>query len=287
MNKNNNKAISAGRRKITAGQVIVEVIMLIFSVFMLIPFLWMFSTSLRLPKDSFNLPPAILPNTFNLNSYFEVFEKVPYLSFYLNSLKISCLVTFGVVVISTMAAYAFSRIEFPGRDVLFILMLTGIMVPIQVTIIPQFILMSKLGWMNKHVSLIIPILFSPIAIFLIRQFMKTISKSYEEAAIIEGAGSIRIFFSIIVPMSLPAISVAAVLTFVLSWNEFFRALIFLNTFEKMTIPIGITVLRGTYGSGNLSTILAGIMMSILATVIVFIFGQRYLIEGVAIGGVKE
>ncbi|HHY64529.1 MAG TPA: carbohydrate ABC transporter permease, partial [Clostridiaceae bacterium] len=123
------------KRKIKGSRIAVEIIMILFSAYMIIPFLWMFSTSLRLPKDSFTLPPSILPTTFNLDSYIEVFNKVPYLNFYWNSLKIALLTALGVVVVSTTAAYAFARLKFPGRDLLFILMLAGIMVPAQVTII--------------------------------------------------------------------------------------------------------------------------------------------------------
>lgn len=269
------------------GKIAAEVPMVLVSAFMLIPFMWMFSTSLRLPKDSFKMPPALLPDSFNFESYKEVFEKVPYAQFYLNSLKISIIAVIGVVIVSSMAAYALSRISFKGREVWFVLLLTGIMIPAQVTIIPQFIMMSKMGWMDKHIALILPAMFSPIAIFLIRQFMKTIPKSYEEAAVLDGASSFQIFTKIIFPMSLPAISVAGVLTFISTWNEFYRALIFLNKEEKMTLPIGITILRGTYGSGNLATILAGIVMSMIMTVIIFIFAQRSLIDGVGNGGVKE
>jgi len=274
------------KRKIKGSRIIVEIIMILFSVYMIIPFLWMFSTSLRLPKDSFTLPPSILPTTFNLDSYIEVFNKVPFLNFYWNSLKIALLTALGVVVVSTTAAYAFARLKFPGRDLLFILMLAGIMVPAQVTIIPQFIMMSKVGLKDNHLALIIPAFFNPIAIFLTRQHMKGIPASYEEAAFIDGAGYLRVFFSIIFPMSSGAVIVGAVLSFISSWNEFFRALIFLNTETKMTIPIGITLLRGTYGSGNLSTILAGVVLSMIASLIFYIFGQKYLIEGVTTGGIK-
>jgi multiple sugar transport system permease protein len=261
--------------------------MVFLSLSMLLPFSWMIATSLRLPKNSFSLPPSIFPTNFKLEGYFEVFKKVAYPTYYINSIFIALCVVVGVVVVSSMAGYALARIKFPGREIWFILMLTGMMVPAQVTIIPQFLFISRFGLVNNHISMILPVVFSPISIFLIRQHMKNISSSYEEAAIIDGASRLRIFISIIIPMSMPAIIVTAVLSFIASWNEFFRALIFLNSDDKMTLPIGIMSLKGAYGAGNLSSVLAAIVMSMVVTLLFFIFGQKYLMEGLMNGGIKE
>lgn len=268
------------------GRLVTDGLLLLTTFFMFVPFMWIFSTSLRLPKESFQLPPAIFPTSFILTNYVEVFERLPFLMFIFNSIKVSGLIVIGHVIISTMAAYAFARIHFPGRNMIFILFLAGLMIPGQVTIIPQFILMSKLSLIDSHIALILPALINPFGIFLIRQMLKTLPPSFEEAAFIDGAGRIRVFLHVIVPMSLPTIAMTSVLVFIVNWNDFFRALIFLNTFEKMTLPVGITVLKGVLGTGNLSAVMAGVTLSLIAPLLFYVFGQKYLIEGVSNGGLK-
>jgi multiple sugar transport system permease protein len=273
-------------RKINVSTLVLHGVLILVSVLMLIPFLWIFSTSLRLPKDSFSLPPAFFPTSFEVNNYLEVFENVPFFAFILNSIKIAAIVVLGHILISSMAAYAFSRIPFPGRDVILILFLSGLMIPTQVTIIPQFILMSKLDLVDTHSAIILPSLFNPLGIFLIRQMMLTIPASYDEAAYLDGANRFWVFFKVILPMVFPAVSVTSVLLFVSNWNDFFRPLIFLNTHEKMTLPLGMTVLTGLYGQGNLSAVMAGVTLSLIVPLLIYIFGQKYLIEGMSIGGLK-
>jgi multiple sugar transport system permease protein len=271
----------------TTADWIAHLLLLCFSAFVILPFMWIISTSFRLPRESFKIPPAIFPTTLNWEGYSDVFARVPYLSFYFNSSKIAFFIVLGVVITSSMAAYAFSRIQFPGRNFLFIMMITGLMIPQQVTIIPLFIMVKQLGWMDSHYSLIIPALINPLAIFLIRQTMLTIPKDYEEAAFMDGAGRVKMFLNVIVPMSMPAISVAAIWTFIHSWNEFFRPLIFLNSFEKMTIPLGLVALQGLYQNGNLPAILAGVTMSLFAPLAFYMFGQKYFLSGIMQGGVKS
>ncbi|MBB6674864.1 carbohydrate ABC transporter permease [Cohnella nanjingensis] len=269
-----------GARLLTDGA------LLVVAAFMFAPFLWIISTSLRLPQNSFDLPPAILPTTFNFDNYGEVFKRVPLLAFMLNSLKVAGLIVIGHVFISSMAAYAFARLSFPGKNAIFLIFLSGLMIPGQVTIIPQFILLSKLDLVDTHAALILPALINPFGIFLIRQMMMTISPSYEEAAFIDGAGRVRGYLNVILPMSVPVIAMTSVMTFIAHWNDFFRPLIFLNTAEKMTLPIGMTVLNGQFGAGNLSAILAGVTITLIVPMLFYIFGQKYLIEGIAGGGLK-
>jgi multiple sugar transport system permease protein len=263
-----------------------HMLLLSLTAIMIAPFLWVFSTSLRLPKDSFSLPPAIFPTTFNWGNYVEVFEAVPFLDFILNSLKVALIVVIGHIFISSMAAFSFSRIKFPGRDVIFIVFLSGLMIPSQVTIIPQFIFLSKLGFVDTHWAIILPALINPLGIFLIRQMMMTIPYSYDEAAHMDGANRMWVFLKVILPMSFPAVSVTSVLLFIANWNDFFRPLIFLNTYEKMTLPLGMTVLTGEFGQGNLSAILAGVTLSLIPPLLLYIFGQKYLVEGITVGGLK-
>lgn len=265
---------------------ITHILLILFSAFIMLPFMWIISTSLRQAKDSFSLPPAFFPTTFEFSNYMEVFQEVPFLAFITNSIKVSAIIVIGHIFISSMAAYAFSRIKFPGRNLLFVIFLSGLMIPGQVTIISQFILMSKLNLVDTHSALILPALINPLGIFLIRQMMMTISDSYEEAAFMDGANRFWVFIKVILPMSMPAVAVTSVMTFILHWNDFFRPLIFLNSYEKMTLPLGMTVLTGAFGQGNLSAILAAVTLSLIAPLLIYIFGQRYLIEGISLGGLK-
>jgi multiple sugar transport system permease protein len=251
------------------------------------PFLWIISTSLRLPMESFHLPPSLLPTSFNTQNYKEVFHAVPFFRFFLNSLQIAAAATLGQALISSMAAYAFARIRFPGRGPLFLLVLSGLMISNQVIAIPQFILMAKLRMMDSYWTLVILWLVNPLGIFITRQSMMSIPDSYEEAAFIDGANRWWVFARVIVPMSLPSIAVSSVTWFVAVWNDFFRPLIFLNTWTKMTLPLGMTVLNSTYARSNLSAILAGVTLSLVPALLLYIFGQRYLVEGLTVGGVKQ
>jgi multiple sugar transport system permease protein len=253
---------------------------------MLAPFLWIISTSLRLPKESFSLPPSFFPTSFRWQNYVQVFLSVPFSLFILNSLKVAFISTAFMSVASAMAAYAFARLRFRGNNILFMLVLTGLMIPGQVTIIPLFILIKKFGLMDTHWALILPSIIYPLGIFLIRQFMLSIPKSYDEAAYMDGAGYFRIFWNIMLPMTLPAVTVIAVMSFINTWNDFFRPLIFLNTYELMTLPLGLTILSGFMGNGNISVILAGVTLSLLAPLLFYILGQRYLVEGMTMGGLK-
>ncbi|NOU86114.1 ABC transporter permease subunit [Paenibacillus sp. LMG 31460] len=273
-------------RRIKLERIILDGALLAFSFLMLTPFLWIFSTSLRLPKDSFSLPPAIFPTAWHIGNYAEVFAKVPFSDFIFNSLKICLIIVIGHIFISSLAAFAFSRIAFPGRNVLFLVFLSGLMIPGQVTIIPQFILMSKLGLVDTHLALILPGLINPFGIFMIRQTMMSISYTYDEAAYMDGASRLWVFLKVILPMSFPAIAVTSVISFIAHWNDFFRPLIFLNSFEKMTLPIGMTALTGAFGTGNLSSILAGVTLSLIVPLLFYIFGQKYLLDGITAGGLK-
>jgi multiple sugar transport system permease protein len=261
-------------------------LLLVGGVVMLVPFVWMFSTSWRLAKESFSLPPQWLPTTWRIENYQEVLTTIPLVEFVLNSLKVSILITVGQLVTCSMAAYAFARLRFPGRDLLFLIFLSQLMVPQQVTIIPIFILIRVLGLLDTHWALIIPALFSAFGTFLLRQFLLTIPHELEEAARVDGAGYLRTFLQIILPLAGPGLSALAIFVFNFYWNEFFRPLLFISTWEKMTLPLGLTVMRGYLGVGNVAAIMAGVSLGILPVLLVFLLAQRYLIEGITLTGLK-
>lgn len=278
---NRNKAVKYGKRALYL------LIMLAFAALMLMPIVWMFSTSLRLPKDSFKLPPAFFPDNWQWSNYAEAWNSVPYGKFILNSIVTSLVSVVIVVVITSMASYAFARLNFPLKNIIFLAFLSGIMIPTQSTLIPRFAIISGLNLTNTLWSLILPALIYPMGIFLTRQFMMTIPKSYDEAAYIDGAGHWAIFVKIIVPMSLPALSVVVVLHFLQTWNDFMNPLIFIYRPESMTLPIGLNLLKGYMGTGSPAVVLAGVMMSMVIPLLIYIFGQKYLLRGANLGGLKS
>lgn len=273
-------------KKKTWKKIVTTICGLFVILIFMMPILWIFSTSLRLPKDSFKWPPLFFPTSFHISNYVEVFKRVPFLMFLLNSLKIALIVMTGQCLINTMMAYAFSRIDFRGRDILFIIVLAGLMVPPQASIIPLFLVVKNLNAMNHHIALILPALMSPLSVFMIRQSMMTIDQSYDEAAELDGASKFNIFLMIIVPMCKPSIALVAIMAFLNSWNDYFRALIFISDYNKMTIPVGIQLLKGFMGGGSVSIILAGVMMTIIPPLIVFVFGQKNIMKGIRVGGTK-
>jgi multiple sugar transport system permease protein len=281
------RARTAGRVPRLLGKVLVHGVLLCVVLIVAAPFCWVFSTSLRLPKDSFTLPPAFWPTSFHLENYQRVFELVPYMRFVGNSIFVSAVATAIQVVLTGMAGYAFSRITFRGRNALFILILSGLMIPYYSTVIPLFLIMKGLGLIDTRWSLILPAMLNPLGIFLVRQFMLVIPRSYDEAAFMDGAGHLRVFWEISMPMAIPSILITSVMWFIKTWNEFFYPLVFLTTWEKMTLPLGLTVLSGYGTSMNpVTVVLAGLTLSIVPPVLFYLFGQRYLLRGTSLSGIK-
>lgn len=258
----------------------------LFAAFILVPIMWMFATSLRHPQQAFSFPPHIIPVEFNLYNYKMVFEKVNFLDFIWNSFFVAFAATALQVLSSSMAAFAFSRLNFPGKNVLFMAYLATMMIPGAVMGIPRFIIMAKVGLVDHLAALILPAMFSAMGVFLIRQHMMGIPRNYDEAAYIDGANRFYCFTRIIAPMAKPAMMVIAVQTFIGNWNDFYGPLIYINSESKMTLPLGLTALNGRLGSGNRAAVLAGVLLSLIPPLIFYIFAQRYLIEGITLGGIK-
>jgi multiple sugar transport system permease protein len=200
---------------------------------------------------------------------------------FLNSLKISSLVTIGALTTSCLAAYAFARLEFPGRSVLFVVFLSALMIPQQVTVIPTFILMRTLGLLDSHAAIILPGLISVLGIFLLRQAFLGIPRELDEAAKLDGAGHLRILGQIIVPLAAPALSALAIFIFQLYWNDFFWPNIFLSSPDKMTLPVGLVSLQGLYGSSPAVVTFAAIALIVVPVFVLFLFTQRALTESIA------
>ena len=274
------------RIRLNPGKIIIIIFLSIFSAYIAVPFLWMLSTSLRSPLVSFRLPPALFPTTFDLENYRMIFVKVNFFAFFKNSIYVTIMITISQLIVCSMAAFAFSRLNFPGKNFIFIMFLVAMMIPGQVTNIPRFIFISRLRLINTHAALIIPAMFSALAIFLIRQYMLTIPKSYDEAAHIDGAGKIWIFLRVILPMAKPSIFVVAVMTFISTWNDYYNPLLYINSMAKMTLPLGLQSIRGMFGAGNEASVIAAVILSLIPPLIFYIVGQRWLIQGINIGGLK-
>ena len=257
------------------------------AVVMVLPFLWMFATSLRPVGESYQLPPAWLPTEWRWDNYAAVFRSsVPFLTFAWNSIKVTVLVTLGQLITCSMAGFAFARLRFPGRNLLFVLLLASLMVPGQVTIIPVFIIMRKLNLVDSHWALILPGLTSAFGVFLLRQFFLTLPQDLLDAARIDGAGAWTTFSRVALPLAGPPIAALTIITFNNTWNNYFYPFIFINTWENMTLPLGVTALRGYLASGSPSVVMACVTMTILPVLLVFLLAQRWFIEGVTQTGLK-
>lgn len=276
-----------GKIKKVFFRVIHYAIMVMITVLMLMPIGWMLGTSMRQSKESFVLPPSFWPTQFNLDNFKQVFHAIPILKFAWNSLFITFLAAAFMVLFTSMAAYAFARINFKGKNILFIFMLAGLMIPVQSIIVPVFLIIRKLNLIDTKWALIVTSIYYPLGLLMLRQFMMTIPKSYDEAAVCDGAGKLTIFFRVILPMSKSTIMVAFVMHFISVWNNFFSAMIFLNSTAKMTLPLGITVLNTTDGNSNMPLMTSAVLLTLIPPMIIYIFGQKYLMQGNMISGVKS
>jgi multiple sugar transport system permease protein len=281
------QAESRFKIRIKWAQLISLLILILGGVIMLLPLLWMFSTSLRATAESYSLPPAFLPTAWHWENYVKVVQgNVPLMRMAGNSLFVSVAVTLGQLLTCSMAGYAFARLRFWGKNGLFLTLLAALMVPAQVTIIPVFIIMRNLGLIDNLFALILPALVSPFGVFLMRQHFMTVPQDLIDAARIDGAGYWMTYMKVALPLSGPVLSALGILTFNATWNSYFQPLIFINTWEKMTLPLGIASLRSYMGSGNPSVILAAVTLAILPVLIIFLGAQRWIIEGMIRSGIK-
>ncbi|MBC7320426.1 carbohydrate ABC transporter permease [bacterium] len=252
-----------------------------------LPFFWMLSTSLKPIEDVFLIPIKWIPNPIKWNNYVEALTAVPFGRYFINSTKITLLSIIGHLISCTLAAYGFARIPFKGRDILFFLLLGTMMLPSQVTIIPLFIIFKQLGWVNTHLPLYIPSFFGgAFYIFLLRQYFMTLPTELEEAAIIDGCGYMRIFWDIYLPLSKNALITVVIFSFMGSWNDFFRPLIFINSPDKFTVPLGLAGFRSEMGN-YWHYLMAASVVAVIPCILLYFFFQRYFIEGIALTGLKS
>lgn len=268
-------------------KIIITIIMLFCSIMFLLPFVWMISTSFKIEVDVFKFPIEWIPKRWNLvDNYSEVWlGKYPFYKYYWNSIKVSVTTTVVSVVVSSMAAYGFSKIRFPAGTWLFLIVLATYMVPQQASLVPQFILFRKIGLFDSHIGLVLLGSFSVLGTFMLRQFFMGIEDDYIDAARIDGAGHWRIFWRVTIPIVRPAIATYAILRFIWTWNDYQNPLIFLRTDELYTIQLAMQKFTTIHGEFY-TLMMAAAVSAIVPLLIVFIIGQKHVIEGIALGGVK-
>lgn len=264
---------------------VIFIILVLIAAAMLFPFLWMVLGSLKPKAELFAVPMNLFPSTWMWKNYGDVLKKIPFVTFYINTAKIAVFSTLGQVITCALSAYAFAKLKFKGRDFLFMLYLATMMIPYQVTMIPQYELMNNLNLLNSHAALILLHCFSPFGVFLLRQFFVSIPDSLIEAARIDGAKDLRILSQIVLPLSKSALATLVTLKFLDSWNEFTGPLIFLNEKEKFTLQVGIRMFQQENGT-EYTLITAATTMSLIPIVLLYMFAQKYFIEGIAAAGVK-
>ena len=257
----------------------------VLTVFFFIPFWWMVATSFKTYTEVYTRQYSLLPTSFKFDNFRDVLKALPFGRYLFNTIKVSSLVILGTLTTSSMAAYAFSRLQFKGRDALFFLYLATLMIPRQVVLIPNFIIFRDLGLLDTHWSLVLSGIFTAYGTFLLRQFFLSIPKELEEAAVIDGYGYWARFVHIIIPLSKAALTTLLIITLLGIWNEYLYALVFIQSDANRTLTLGIALLRGDFDV-KWNQVMAATLISIAPIILVYLCAQRYFVEGIAITGVK-
>jgi multiple sugar transport system permease protein len=271
--------------KTKAFKGIIYIILIIGSLLMLLPFLWMISSSLKLESEVFKYPIQWIPSNPQWENYLIVFKKIPLLTYFKNSSFITIMVMTIQLFTSSLAAYAFSKLYFKERDFIFIIYLSTMMVPQQVVMIPQYIIMRNLGLINSQASLILLNAFMPFGVFMLRQFYLSIPQELSEAARIDGCSELMIYSRIIMPLSKPALSSLAIFSFVWSWNDFLYPLIYLSSDSKKTIQVGIRAFLAV-NTQDYALLMTAATLSLLPVLILYCGAQKFIIKGIATTGLK-
>lgn len=265
-------------------ELFVYALMTVLAIIFLAPLAWMITASLKVESQVMATPPTFFPRDFQWQNYRDVWEVIP--RFLWNSVKLAAFNVVGVLFVTSLAAYAFARMQFRGRDVAFSILLSTLMVPGIVTLIPLYIIYREIGWVDTHYPLWVPrVLHSVFAIFLLRQFFKQIPQDLEDAARLDGASTFEIYWRIMLPQVMPALAAVAIFTFLDSWNDLFGPLIFLNSPELQTLPVALKLFQGEYFS-QVSVLMAAATVSIIPVVLVFFAAQKYFLRGIVLTGLK-
>jgi multiple sugar transport system permease protein len=274
-------------KKFGLSRLLLYIILVAVSITMIYPFLWTISASFKTTAQLFNGKPLnLIPNPIRIENYKDAWNFVPFGRFLLNSLFLATFVTLSQILVASMAGYSFARLSFKGKNIVFIMLLGIMMVPGHVTLIPNYVLMRYLKWVDKYQALMIPAIFNGTCItgmFLMRQYFFSIPKELEEAAIIDGCSRFKAFWTIVLPNTKPAIATFSIIGFNAQWNAFLWPLIIINDVKKMPIQVGLSYFKGVVSS-NWGILLAGTTMAIIPVILVFLVFQKYFVKGMVTSG---
>jgi multiple sugar transport system permease protein len=274
-------------RRQVIGPAATHLLLIVLSIVMIFPFVTMLLTSLMTLSQAYSFPPDLIPKPLTVAPYFQALELRPFHIYLVNSLLVALAITIGRLFSCSLGAFAFARLQFPGRDAIFWVYLSTLMLPEQVTLIPLFFIMKNFGWIDRYQGLIVPFVVTAFGVFLLRQFFLTIPRELEDAAIIDGCGPWGLYWRIILPLAIPGLAALGVLTFVNSYNMFVWPLIVTNSDSMRTIVVGIGLL--TADNTNLTNwprMMAISAFAVIPSLLIFVFGQRYFVQGITLSGLK-
>ena len=272
-------------KKISISGFIKWLILLTGAVIMIFPFLWMIITSIKIPGEVMTFPPIFIPSEITFERYWRVLTELRFARYFFNSLYLATIVTLAVLFTSSILGYVFAKFDFKGKNIIFIGLLSTMMVPFAVTMIPLYLLLGKVGLVNSHLAVVLPALFNVFGIFLMRQTMQSIPNEFMEAGRIDGASEFSIYFKLILPQTKATLSALAIFTFMGQWNGFLWPLIVLSSQNKYTIPLGLQVFQGQYWSDT-ALVMTGATISVIPIIIVFLFMQKTFVRGITLTGMK-
>jgi multiple sugar transport system permease protein len=269
-------------------QVLRYTVLTLFAVLFVTPLIWMTTTSFKTTSQAYRFPPEIIPAPFTFAAYENLWTgAIPFNRFYVNTTIIVIFVEIGTILSCTMTAYAFARLQWWGRNTWFIVLLATMMLPFQVIMIPVYMIFRSLNWLDTWLPLIVPAFFgNPFFIFLLRQFFLGLPRDLEDAARVDGAGSLRILWQIFIPLSKPVLLTVAMFTFVGAWNDFLGPLLYLTSIDNMTVSVGLSMFIGRSGATNWPNMMAGATLALLPILILFLLFQKYFVKGIALTGMK-
>ena len=265
---------------------LMHAVLILVTIAAVIPVMWTFTTSVKPLDEVYAYPPRWIPSVFMWENYTKAWNAAPFAQYTLNSIFVTSVIIFSQLLFAVLAAYVFARLQFPGRDLIFLAFLATMMVPTQVVVVPTFLIFKYLGWIDTYMGLTVPFLVSAFGIFLIRQSFMAIPEELIDAARIDGAGHARIIWNLLIPNSTPAFLSFALLTFTWRWNDYFWPLIMTNSTAMRTLPVGLVFLRSSEGSVEWNVVMAAATFVIMPVIVLFVVLQKYFVQGVLSSGVK-
>lgn len=282
---NQDNGLTSYRLKLAVGRTFTYILLIALAALMLLPFVWMLSASLKLDKDVFRFPIQWIPSPAQWDNYIKIWTQIPYLTFFGNTLKLTVIITLLQLFTSSFAGYAFAKLDFKGKDTIFLAYIASIAIPWQAYMVPQFILMRRFDLVDDHLSLILLQAFTAFGVFLMRQFFISIPNDIVDAARIDGLSEYGIYFQIVLPLSKPVLATLTIFTSVFVWNDFMGPLIYLNSQHLKTIQLGLRMFIQQY-SANYALIMAASLVSLIPVIVLFLAFQRFFVEGIATTGIK-